>query len=88
MNSYFTELEYADLLISDIDKTIPLAIAHVSKTQFSVARYSGGCIYQRKRYIYNYQTDELIRDDVMKAVGKMRRAAKKAEKKPVEMDLF
>jgi hypothetical protein len=86
--SYCTELEYADLLIRDIDKSTPLAICHVSKTQFSIARYSGGCKYQGKYYGYNYDTDELIREDVIKAVEKMRREAKKKEKKQIEPLLF
>lgn len=35
-------------------------IKNVSKTQFSVARYSGVCKINGKEYIYNPKTDELI----------------------------
>lgn len=41
----------------------PLAIGNVSKTQFSVARYSGGCRYNGTYYIYVPEIDALIRDD-------------------------
>lgn len=86
MDSYFTKAEYDDLLASDIDKAAPLAMAHVSRTQFSVARYSGGVGYKGRTYFYNPVTDELIRDDVLKAVEKMRRAAKKEAAKEVQTE--
>lgn len=86
MDSYFTEAEYADLLISDIDKSTPLAIAHVSKTQFSIARHYGGVTYKGSHYIYNGDTDELIRDDVLKAVQKIRGKAKKEAAKEVQAE--
>lgn len=35
-------------------------IKNISKTQFSVARYSGGCKINGQEYIYNPKTDELI----------------------------
>ena len=44
----------------------PFAIGNVSKTQFSVARYSGGIRYNGTHYIYVPEIDALIRDDVHK----------------------
>lgn len=71
--SYFTEQEYLTLLLDHVDGSAPISISHVSQTQLSVARHYGGCTYDGKPYIYNYNTDELIREDIMKAVEKMRK---------------
>lgn len=40
---------------------IPDRIPHASRTQFSVARYYGGCTVNGQEYIYDYDTDTLIR---------------------------
>lgn len=43
----------------------PLAFGHVSHTQFSIARYSGGCNYKGEHYTYIAAHDALIRADVL-----------------------
>lgn len=49
-----------------LSKETVLAISNVSYSYFSVARYSGGIIYQGKHYIYEPTIDALIRSDVYK----------------------
>ena len=49
-----------------LHKRNPFGIRNVSKTQFSIARYSGGCTLNGDHYIYIPPTDELIRADVLK----------------------
>ena len=49
-----------------LHKRTPFGIRNVSATQFSVARYSGGCTYNGDHFIYVAPTDELIRADVLK----------------------
>jgi hypothetical protein len=49
-----------------LHKRTPFGIRNVSQTQFSVARYSGGCTYNGEHYVYIEATDELIRADVIK----------------------
>ena len=49
-----------------LHKRTPYGIANVSQTQFSVARFAGGCTFNGDKYVYNAQTDELIRADVLK----------------------
>ena len=53
----------------------PFLIRNVSKTQFSIARYSGGCTLNGDRYVYLPQTDELIRADVLKLKKKAQKSA-------------
>lgn len=56
----------------------PYAICDVMQTQFSIARYSGGCTYNGYRYAYMPEHDELIRDDVLKLVMSLRKLKAKA----------
>jgi len=49
-----------------LHKRNPFGVRNVSQTQFSIARYSGGCTLNGDHYIYLPQTDELIRADVLK----------------------
>ena len=64
-----------------LHKRTPYGITNVSQTQFSVARFAGGCTLSGDKYVYNAQTDELIRADVLKWKRKKERAqAKKAAK--------
>lgn len=44
----------------------PFGVREVSQTQFSVARYAGGMIYNGQHYTYFPASDELIRDNVLK----------------------
>lgn len=58
----------------------PYAICDVSQTQFSLARYRGGCWYARHSYTYLLEHDELIRDDVLKLVMSLRKLKAKAKR--------
>lgn len=49
-----------------LHRRTPYGITNVRMSQFSVARYSGGCKYNGESYTYLPDTDELIRDDVLK----------------------
>lgn len=49
-----------------LHKNTPFVITNVSNTQLSVARFYGFIKYMEEEYIYNHNTDELIRKDVLK----------------------
>lgn len=75
--SYVTDDEQTMLMIQGIDRNPPPIIARASESFFSVARHYGGCTIEGKLYTYFPATDELIRDDVLRAVTKMRKDAAK-----------
>jgi len=88
MNSFLTESEIGDLQESNLSRKTPFAIRGVSQTQFSIARHYGGINYQGQPYTYVPETDELIRDDVLKWVVNRRKAAKKKPNGVDKRDLF
>ncbi len=49
-----------------LSRATPFAIGNVSMTQFSVARFSGGCKINGESYTYILPHDQLVRDDVLK----------------------
>ena len=53
-----------------LHKRTPYAIANVSMTQFSVARYAGACKYNGEHYIYWPHHDLLVREDVHRQLCK------------------
>lgn len=61
MNSHLDSLADCPL-----HKKTPFGITNVSMTQFSIARYSGLIKYNGDTFIYLPDTDELVRDDVLK----------------------
>lgn len=74
--SYLTQSEIDALQDSDLPRDTPYLICGVSQTQFSIARYYGGCTFNGASYTYLPDTDELIRDDVRKFVLALRRRKK------------
>lgn len=52
----------------------PLGWRNVSMTQLSIARWSGCVTVNGDLFTYFPQTDELIRDDVLKAIAKHKRS--------------
>lgn len=57
----------------------PETIRYVSKGQFSIARYSGGCKVNGANYHYDQANDELVRMDIWKArIAVSKEAADKA----------
>ena len=71
--SYLTEEELAILQSSGLKTEAPFIITGVSMSQFSIARHYGGCTAFGCEYFYNSLTDELIRNDVVKWIGKERK---------------
>ena len=77
--SFLTQAEVD--AIQTLHRDAPYVIRGISDSQFSPARYYGGMNFQGVSYTYMPNTDEMIRDDVLKFVSKNRRAAEKAAKK-------
>lgn len=59
----------------------PERILHIRQTQFSIARFYGGCTFKGHHYVYNPQDDSLTRYDIFQAEAKKRREEKAAERK-------
>lgn len=78
MKSQLTQEEYDQLLLDDAiaGGKSQLLYRHVSHGQLSIARYSGGARIDGYNYVYNPKTDELLREDALEALAKMRKAAK------------
>jgi hypothetical protein len=73
--SYFSK-DYINLLQeSQLSKETPFLIQNVSHGMFSIARHYGGAKVQGQSYTYIPNSDELVRDDVLKFL-------KKSKKKP------
>lgn len=68
--TYLTAEEQAFALT--FDAKAPAVICGVSQGMFSIARHYGGIKLNGQSYTYFAEHDELIRDDVLKAVSKMR----------------
>jgi hypothetical protein len=87
--SYLTDEEQDALESSGLEPWTPFVIQNVSRTQLSVARHYGGCLYNGREYVYIPTTDELIRDDVVRWVTKRRKeqhvAQKRDEDRQMEM---
>lgn len=79
--SFLSEDEVNALVTSNLRADTPYLIRGVSHTMFSTARYAGGAKYNGNSYTYLPPSDELIRDDVLKFVNKLRRKAKKKSSK-------
>lgn len=78
MASHLAADELAALQASTLDRSTPFAIQGVSLGFFSVARHYGGATYNGASYTYFPESDELVRDDVVRWVRK-RRAKVKTE---------
>ena len=52
----------------------------VSNTQLSVARFSGGCIFNGDRYVYIEADDTLIRSDIFELDRKAQKKRMESEK--------
>lgn len=55
---------------SGLPRCTPFAIRCVSETQFSIARFFGTMRFNGQAYTYFQDTDELVRDDVLRWVMK------------------
>ena len=77
MTSHITQSELEALESSGLPKDTPFLIRGVSHTQFSIARHYGGATFNGWAYIYLPDTDELIRQDVMKWLNRHRKMESK-----------
>lgn len=50
----------------DLHRRTPYGMTNVSMTQLSIARHYGHCSFKGDYYIYFPDTDELVRDDVLR----------------------
>ena len=57
-----------------LHRKTPFGMTNVSMTQLSIARHYGGIRYNGDQYTYFQDTDELVRDDVLKWQRKQKRA--------------
>lgn len=55
-----------DLEKCPLHRRTPFGITNVTATQFSIARYYGAVKFNGDSYTYLPDTDELIRDDVLR----------------------
>jgi hypothetical protein len=55
-----------DLQLAGLHQRTPYAIHGVMNTQLSIARHYGGIHYQGEGYTYIPESDELVRNDVIK----------------------
>lgn len=59
-----------------LHKRTPFGMTNVRMTQLSIARFYGACRYNGDTYTYLPDTDELIRDDVLRwRFGQLKREA-------------
>lgn len=75
--SHLTHDELAELtaIFADSDN-YPLLYCRIANSQFSLMRHTGGGSINGRSYLYMTLTDELIRDDALGALVKMRMARK------------
>lgn len=66
------------LATSKLSRATPYVIRGVRNSQLSIARLSGGITYNGAYFTYVPHTDELIRDDVVKALVTRRERAQRA----------
>ena len=69
--TYLTEAE--EVAIQMLPRDTPYCIYGVSEGVFSVARHYGACRFNGHLYTYFPATDELVRDDVLNFVAKLRK---------------
>lgn len=74
--NYMTRSELDALNDTKLTRVIPFLIRGVMTSQFSVARHYGGITLQGSNYTYFPESDELIRDDVLKWLVKYRKEQK------------
>lgn len=72
-NSFITLDEWLVLSLDEKLDQKAMAYQGVSYTQLSIAWRYGGAIVNNRHYTYFPETDELIREDVLQAVKKLRK---------------
>jgi hypothetical protein len=72
MDSYITPEEWVTLALQETGQH-EMGYTNVSRTQLSIAMHYGGATVNGAHYTYMPDTDELIREDILTAVDKMRK---------------
>lgn len=62
-----------------LHRKAPFGMTNVSMTHFSIARHYGACVFKGERYTYFPDTDELVRNDVLRWQRRQNRAKPNAE---------
>jgi hypothetical protein len=71
--------QYQPEAIEKFGGSAAIAYAQITYTQFSIARYSGGCKVNGHHFVYCSTDDSLIRDDVFRwLVKRLKEDAKKS----------
>lgn len=83
--TYLTEAEIE--AIQHLPRDTPYCIQGVTQTQFSVARHYGAIRFNGHLYTYFPATDELIRDDVLNFVAKLRKRKPEQVQENGQLDL-
>jgi hypothetical protein len=63
-------VKLSDIRDCGLHRRTPYGITNVTMTQFSIARHYGGIKFNGESYTYLPNTDELIRDDVLRWLKK------------------
>jgi hypothetical protein len=74
-----------DLDTCPLHRKTPFGVTNVSMTQLSIARYYGMINFNGYKYIYYPDTDELIREDVMKWKAKQLKTKHKKQNEQPEL---
>lgn len=72
-----TEAELNHPTVQMLPRDVAYGITGVSYTQFSIARHYGGIQWGGHKYTYFTESDQLWRDDVLRAVAKLRKLLKR-----------
>jgi hypothetical protein len=73
--------KYTDEIKQEFGVNTTIAYTGVSMSQLSIARHYGGCKVQGKHFVYNPVDDSLIREDVVKWIGKRKKQGCKDEER-------
>ena len=77
MGSYLSQPETDALQSSNLHRNTPFLIQGASNSY--IARHYGACEFKGDRYLYLADSDELIRDDVLAFVKKLRKPKRKGK---------
>lgn len=90
VSSYLSNDEVNALQSSGLHRKNPYAISGVCNTQLSIARHYGGLVFRGDGYQYIQESDELIRDDVLRWLENRRKEQSKvtAEVENKQKDIF
>ena len=77
MSSFMSNDEIDALQSSGLHRKNPYLISGVCNTQLSIARHYGGLVFRGDSYQYIQESDELIRNDVLRWLENRRKEQSK-----------